>query len=115
MARTQIASNVINRQGVAGVAPTAADTVNGNFCVNDAVSWLEVTNADGAAAHNISFQPTRLVDGQQVAAVNHSIAANTSTPIKFGPFSVADYGNQLQFNGDNAQIKVSVYTLGTIF
>lgn len=115
MPRTQVASTPISRTGVAGVAPVAADVANGNFCTNDARTWLEVTNTDVSNPHNLSFQPTRTVDGQLVAPVSHAIAANTSTPIKFGPFSTADYSGQLQFNGDNAAIKVSVYTIGTIF
>lgn len=109
-ARTAIPVTPITRAGVAGVAGTASDVSNGNSCVNNGKTWLEVTNTD-TAAHPITIQPTRPVDGILVAPVSHTIPLSTTVPVKIGPFSTVDYGTTLEFNGANAGVLVSPYTI----
>lgn len=110
MGRTAVTVTPITRAGVAGVAGTASDVSNGNSCANNGRTWLEVTNTD-TSAHAITIQPTRTVDGQQVPAVSHTIPLSTTVPVKIGPFSTVDYGAILCFNGANAGILVSPYTI----
>jgi hypothetical protein len=110
MTATAIAVTKITNAGVAGVAPVAGDSVNGNTVSNNGLStWVEVTNAD-TAVHHISFQPTRTVAGFEVTPPLIAIPASTTVPIKFGPFSAQDYGPQLEITVDSAQIKISAYS-----
>lgn len=110
MSRTNLPVNLVTRTGLAGVAGTASDVSNGNSCTNNGKTWLEVTNTD-TSAHAITIQPSRLVDGQTVSPVSHTIPLSTTVPVKIGPFSTFDYGTTLQFNGANAGLLVSVYSI----
>lgn len=110
MSRTNVVVTQITRAAAAGVAGTASDVANGNSCTNNGKTWLEVTNTD-TALHHITVQATRPVDGSLVAPVSHTIPLSTTVPVKIGPFSTVDYGTILEFNGDNAGILVSPYTI----
>lgn len=110
MTATAIAVTKITNAGVAGVAPVAADSVNGNTVVNDGLTtWVEVTNPD-TAVHHITFQPTRTVAGYEVTPTPIAVPASTATPVKFGPFSARDYSALLEISCDSAQIHISAYS-----
>jgi|SRR5580698_4174803 hypothetical protein len=111
MTATSITVNAITATGTTSVTPVAADTANGNICVNDGLdTFIEVTNSD-TAVHHITFQPTRTVAGFSVTATPIAIPASQSAPIKFGPFSARDYSSGLEFTADSAMIKVAAYSV----
>lgn len=110
MARTAVPVNGLVRTGVTSVAPVAADVANGNSVANNGRTFIEVTNSD-TVVHNLTIQPTTLVDGQTVVPVTHAIPANQALPIKYGPFSTADYSSTLEINGDNAMLKFAAYAM----
>lgn len=109
MARTAITPVQVTTAGVASMVAVAADVANGNSMANNARLKIGVTNVDGAVAHNFTITPTRPDGGGNVTAVSTSIPANTTRPIWFGPYSVADWGSTLLINGDNTNIKFEGY------
>lgn len=111
MTAIPITVNQVTAAGTAGSAGVAADTVNGNTVANNGLStWIEVTNSD-ASVHHITIQPTRQVAGYSVVPTPINIPANTTVPIKFGPFSAADYSSQLEVTADSALIHLAAYSI----
>jgi len=111
MPRTAITVNQVTAAGTAGSAGVAADAVNGNSVQNTGLStWIEVTNTD-TSIHHITIQPTRMVAGASVNPAPIPIPANTTVPIKFGPFSVADYSSSLEVTADSALIHLAAYAI----
>lgn len=111
MPATAITVNKVTAAGTPGVAGVAADTVNGNSVQNNGLTtWIEVTNTD-ASIHHITIQPTREVAGYSVTPPPIAIPANTTVPVKFGPFSAADYSSALQVTADSALIHLAAYAI----
>jgi glucose/arabinose dehydrogenase len=110
MAATPLPWTEINR--AASITPAAevtGDTVNGHVAANDGDVEIIVRNADGAAAHNVTFvyatALSNTFDGQAVASrtVNIPISATR----KFYGFPIATYGAALSITVDSTQLKLS--------
>lgn len=108
MPRTQITVNSLTRAGVAPVTEVAADATNFNFVVNDGKTWLEVTNS-GGNTETVTLRVKGTVDGQAVTPKVVSLA--TTVKRKIGPFPVALYGPQVEFDCSHAGITVAAYRL----
>jgi hypothetical protein len=110
MSRTPITPVQVTQAGVASMAPVAADVANGNSMANNARLMIGVTNSD-TSIHNFSITPTRLDGGGHAQAVSTPVAASTTSPVWFGPYSTRDYGSTLLINGDNAGIHFQGYAI----
>lgn len=104
MARTNISAVTVTRTGVVVPAAVAGDVANGNTTANDGHVILLVQNTDGAAAHNFTVYTARTVDGLTGPSRQTSVAL--STTMAFGQYSPGDYGSALNYNVDNASLKI---------
>lgn len=102
MARTEIPMVAFTRGGTAMPDAVAGDTANGHTLPNDGRVGLIVDNTDAAAAHSVTINLARTVDGQAVVPRTESVAAGTSKA--FGPFNAADYGSDLAVDVDSASL-----------
>lgn len=106
MARTVITPTVVTRAGVAPPAETAGDVANGNAIPNGGDLYLLLRNANGAStARNLTVAFANSVDGQTVTPKSYAVAAGASLWV--GPFPVGTYGQTLNVNADNAELKIS--------
>lgn len=111
MPRTAVAVNQVTSAGTNSVAGVAMDAVNGNSVANNGQStWIEIKNPD-AAVHHITIQPTREVAGYSVVPTPIAIPANTTLPVKFGPFTVTDYSSVLEVSTDSALLTIAAYQI----
>ena len=88
-------------------AEVTGDTVNGHVAVNDGKVEIIVRNADGAAAHNVTFAyaPGTAVDGTPLPG--RTVSVPLSVTKKFYGFPVATYGAALGITVDSTQLKLS--------
>lgn len=111
MARTSITPTVITRAGVAPPTETAGDSVNGNAVANSGALYLLLRNANGAStARNLTVAFANTVDGQTVAPRSYAVAAGASLYV--GPFPISTYGQTLNINADNAELKITALQIG---
>lgn len=111
MARTLITPTAVTRTGVAPPAETAGDVANGNYIPNSGNLYLLLRNANGAStARNLTVAFANSVDGQTVTPKPYAVAAGASLWV--GPFPVSIYGQSLNINADNAELKVSALQFG---
>jgi hypothetical protein len=111
MARAEIPVTAVTTAGIAPTTPTAGDSVNGHFVVNDGRTWLEVTNLDGSNPHTLSARLPN-VDGQAVTPKPFVIAANTTSPRKIRLGDPHLYGRKVLIDADSSQLKIAAYTTG---
>lgn len=111
MARGEIPVTTVTVAGIAPTTPTAGDSVNGHFVVNDGATWLEVTNLDGTNPHTLSIRLPS-VDGQTVTPKAYVIAANTTAARKIRLGAPALYTRKTQIDADSSQLKIAAYTAG---
>lgn len=111
MARTQTTVLSVNRTTLRATGtPPAVDVANGNFCLNDGATFLEITNADGANTHVLTVVVVSGVDGLTAGPRSYTIPISAAVQ-KTGIFPMAFYGEVLLYNGDNANLKVQPYSL----
>lgn len=89
----------------------AGDVTNGNVSPNDGATMLAVFNADGATPHNLTVTVASGVDGLTAGPRPYVVPVSGSGTQLAGPFPVQFYGSQLLWNVDNANVKVSPYSL----
>lgn len=106
MARTLITPTAVSRAGVAPPAETTADVANGNTSPNDGSTYLLLHNAGTTVVRNLTVSFRGTVDGQTITP--RSWAVPISSSLWIGPFDTTTYGTVLNYNGDNAEMKVSV-------
>jgi hypothetical protein len=108
MARGVLTLTEVNRNGVDVPTLIAGDAVNGHTVNNDGyvMIWAKNTNA-AATTRSITFRQRRGVDAQ--AAGTRVEVLNAQQQQLFGPFSLTDYGEDLQIDVSNAEL-----TLGAI-
>lgn len=111
MARTLISPLSVSRTALRATGtPPAVDVSNGNYCPNDGFTYLEVTNADGAATHVLTVQVVSGIDGLTTGPRTYTVPISAVVQ-KVGPYPLQFYGNTLLFSGDSAQLKVQPYSL----
>lgn len=111
MARTQVTVLSVNRTALRATGtPPAVDVANGNFCLNDGATFLEVTNADGAATHVLTVTVVSGVDGLTAGPRSYTVPISAAVQ-KVGMYPLSFYGEIILFNGDNANLKVQPYSL----
>jgi hypothetical protein len=89
---------------------TAGDVTNGNVAPNDGATFLAVFNAD-SSTHNLTVQVVSGVDGLTAGPRAYTVPVTGSGTQITGPYPLQWYGSQLQFNVDNALVKVAAYSL----
>lgn len=105
MARAQVVAKTSDSNGEKLLDEANGDAVEGHYVVNSGKTKLLVRNANGAAtARTVTFLFARTVDGQGVTSRVVSIPAGETWV--FGPFDRNDYGSQLNFNVEHADIKL---------
>lgn len=105
MPRTAVSVTDITRAGVVKPAELTVDVANGNEVPNDGRVFFEVRNSNGSAVtRTLTVSIAYSVDGQAVTARPYPVAAGVTRLI--GPFDTSTYGTTLQFNGDNAELKI---------
>lgn len=109
MPRVTIPVTQITRTGVAPATEVNGDPTNNHTLSNDGTVWLEVRNSGSTVARIISAQFANTVDGVTVDAKTWSIP--TSATRRIGPFPVRLYGNTLNIDVDNAELKLTAYKL----
>jgi hypothetical protein len=102
MARVAIPLVAFTRDGSTMPADAVGDTVNGHVFANDGRVGLIVHNTDAAAAHNLTINLARTVDGQTVTPRVVSVPASTSKA--FGPFDTGDYGANVNVDVNSASL-----------
>lgn len=111
MARTVIAPTVVTRAGVAPPAEANGDSVNGNAVPNSGQTYLLLRNSNGSATtRNLTVSFANSVDGQAVTPRPYALAAGASLYV--GPFPVSAYGQTLNVNADNAELKITALQFG---
>lgn len=103
MPRTSVTRVTPARSGTAWPSATACDVANGNTVSNDGHVFLLAANT-GGAPYTLDFTVKQTVDGITPDFVAVSITNGTSKI--FGPFPVSIYGDDLDFNGENAAVTV---------
>jgi hypothetical protein len=107
MARTVLAVATLSRAGtrILGGFDVAADTVNQQEFPNDGATFLIVRNADGAAAHNVTFYAQGAIEGNTIPIKTISIPLSSNR--WFGPFASRLYNQangNIPIDGDSAQL-----------
>lgn len=100
-------TEIDRRVSITPAAEVTGDTVNGHSAVNDGKVEIIVRNADGAAAHNVTFvyDPGTAIDGSSVASRTVNIPLSATR--KFYGFPIATYGALLSITVDSTQLKLS--------
>jgi hypothetical protein len=105
MPRVAVNGADVSKAGVALPTETTGDTVNNHEISNDGNVVLVCRNSNGAAtARTLSVLLTGTIDGQAPQPRTYSIPAGATRVI--GPFETAFYGSKLQFNVDNAELRI---------
>lgn len=108
MTATAIAVTQLARSGVASVAATAGDTVNGNSVVNDGKMFLHLINTDGAASHTCTVAVAQAgPDGQAISSKVVTVVASGDYFTDVWPVSV--YGTSLAITVDSTHMTISPY------
>lgn len=89
----------------------AGDVANGNVAANDGATLLAVFNADGASTHVLTVQVAAGVDGLTAGPRTYTVPVSASGTQLVGPFPLVYYSSQLNFNVDNANLKVAAYSV----
>ena len=111
MARTTITPTAITRTGVAPPAETTPDVAQGNAIPNSGALYLLLRNSNGAStARNLTVAFANTVDGQTVPPKSYAVAAGASLYV--GPFPISTYGQTLNVNADNAELKIVALQVG---
>lgn len=109
MARTEIPIRTITTAGYTPAAQTAGDVANGNVVKNNSGRvWLEATNT-GGSTYTLTVVTPGQVGGNEIADKIYSLTA--AAVLRIGPFSQATYGNDIEFNVQNASVTVAAYQL----
>ena len=105
-ARTLLPVVQVSRAALTTVAvpSTSPDTVNGNFCLNDGFTALLLLNTD-SSQHTLTVSLASGVDGATAGPKSYPVLV-TGSPQWVGPFPLAWYGSQLNFNLDSTLVKV---------
>lgn len=90
------------RAGAAMPDAVPGDVSQGHTMPNDGRTGLMVTNADTEAAHTVTINLARTVDGQGVVPRTVSVPASTS--VALGPFNPGDYGADLSVGVDSVSL-----------
>jgi hypothetical protein len=110
MPRTAVPVTKITRAGVANATEVNGDPTNNHVIANDGKTWLEARNSNGAStARTVTIHLSAVVDGQTVTSRTKAVPAGTTQ--KFGPFPIVQYGDQVQVDVDNAELKLTAYRL----
>lgn len=110
MARGILPLTQISRAGVAPVAETAGDAVNGHQASNDGSMFVLLHNTNsGSTARTATIHLAESVDGQAVAPRTVAVPAASSRYV--GPFPESQYGAAVLVDVDNAELHLSAYHL----
>ena len=107
MPRVDVPHQQISRSGTiisgTGVSEVVADPTNDHSVVNDGRVLIAVRNTD-AAPQSVVFVTPGTVDTQAVADRSESITDGVQEI--FGPFSPAEYGDVLNIDVTNANLRL---------
>ncbi|MFC5144279.1 hypothetical protein [Streptomyces aureoversilis] len=109
MPRVNVPVTSITRTGIAPATEVNGDATNNHSLTNDGNVWVMVRNSGSTVARTLSAVYANTVDGQIVPAKTWSIP--TSSTRYIGPFPVRLFGTTLNLDVDNAELKLSAYTL----
>ncbi|MFV8127529.1 hypothetical protein [Streptomyces syringium] len=109
MPRVNVPVTSITRTGVAPATEVNGDATNNHSLDNNGSTWIEVRNSGSTVARTMSAVYANTVDGQTVPAKTYSIP--TSSTRRIGPFPVRLFGTLLLIDVDNAELKLTAYTL----
>ncbi|MCD9196062.1 hypothetical protein [Streptomyces albireticuli] len=109
MPRVNVPVTSITRTGIAPATEVNGDATNNHSLTNNGTTWLMVRNSGSTVARVVSAIYENTVDGQTVPAKTWSIP--TSSTRYIGPFPVRLFGTLLLIDVDNAELKLSAYTL----
>lgn len=110
MPRVNVPVNTITRTGIAPAAEVNGDATNNHQVANDGRTVLLVRNANASAtARTLTVVIQGAIDGFAPVPRTYSIAAGASRYV--GPFDPAIYGQLMQVNVDNAELKLSAYNI----
>lgn len=110
MPRVNIPVTASSKGGTVEPAATVGDPVNNHVVDNDGKTMLRVTNTNAAAtARTLTLRIAKTVEGQSVAPIAEPIPAGQTQ--LFGPYDPAVYGNPMQLDVDNAELKLNAYKL----
>lgn len=103
------APTVITRAGATPPSLVATDAVNGNTFLNDANTWLEVTNTD-SSTHTLTIHLAQLVDGQAATSITKTLTAGATK--RYTKFPIKEYGGNVLITVDSALIHAATYRAG---
>ncbi|MEW2578357.1 hypothetical protein [Streptomyces syringium] len=109
MPRVNVPVTSITRTGVAPATEVNGDATNNHSIENNGAVWVMVRNSGSTVARVVSAVYANTVDGQTVPAKTWSIP--TSSTRYIGPFPIKYFGTTLLIDVDNAELKLSAYTL----
>lgn len=109
MARGTVPLTPLSRAGVAAPAETNGDATNGHTVTNNGRMFLLVHNAGTTVSRTVTLRLSAVHDGQSVTPKTVALAQSTSRYI--GPFPQGEYGDQLLVDVDNAELKLSAFSI----
>lgn len=110
MARGNLPVTKITRAGVAVTSETTGVPADNHSMINNGKTYLLVRNSNGAStARVVTVHLSGTLDGQTPAPKTYSIAAAATKRI--GPWPTNLYSSLLLIDVDNAELKLSAYSL----
>jgi len=103
------APTIITRAGATPPSAVATDAVNGNTFLNDAHTFLDVTNTD-SSTHTLTIHLALLVDGQSATSITKTITAGVTK--RFGKFPIKEYGATPLITVDSALLHAAAFREG---
>jgi hypothetical protein len=110
MARVNLPWTQFDRTVNAGVpvgAEVNGDAVNFHSVINDGNVKVLVRNSGATVPRTVTVRLSKTVDGQAAASRTHAIPVSTSRWL--GPWPVAEYGDPVLIDVDNAELKLTAY------
>lgn len=109
MPRVNLPITNISRAGIAPGTEANGDPVNNHEVTNDGRVFLLVRNSGSTTARTVTVRLPGTEDGQGITPRTTSIPVSSSR--YFGPFPPAQYGDLMQVDVDNAELKLTAYHL----
>jgi hypothetical protein len=110
MPRVNLPHSNISRSGVAPGAEVNGDPVNFHSTANDGRVFLLVRNSGTTVNRVVTVHLPDVIDGQAITPRTYSLVQSTSRYI--GPFPPGEYGDTLNVDVDDAELKLTAYHLG---
>lgn len=110
MPRVNLPHTNISRTGIAPGAEVTGNATDNHSTANDGRVFLLIRNSGSTVNRTVTIHLPDVIDGQAITPKTYSLVQATSRYI--GPFPPGEYGDTLNVDVDNAELKLTAYHLG---